>query len=45
MNSGLMAAFEYDSEIDGIEIDSVPYVCFNAPDRPQIQGREPDGVI
>ena len=44
MNTGLMADFEFDSELDGIVIDSVPYVCINAPDRPNILGPNPVGT-
>ena len=45
MNRGLMSAFKFDSSYDGIEIKSVPFVCLNAPGRPNIEGKLPDGTI
>ena len=40
-----MKDFDFCSDVDGIEIDSVPHVCINAPGRPQIDGLHPEGTI
>ena len=40
-----MKDFDFCSDVDGIEIDSVPHVCINAPGRPQIDGTHPEGTI
>ena len=44
-NTGLMAAYDYDSDLDGIVKDGVPYVCIDHPNRPQIYGPDPEGTI
>ena len=45
MNTGLMSAYEFDPEVDGLIVGSVRYVCLNVPGRPQIEGALPEGTI
>ena len=40
-----MAAYEYDSRVDGIEINGVRYICLDCPGRPQFEGKHPEGTI
>ena len=44
MSTGLMAGYDFDPKVDGIVIGGVPYVCINAPGRPQIGGPQPEGT-
>ena len=45
MNTGIMAAYEFDEVTDGWVEDSVPYVCIDHPTRPRIEGPHPEGTI
>ena len=45
MNTGIMSAYKYDPCVDGLRFKKKPYLCLNAPCRPNIGSIHPDGVI